>query len=796
LRWGLDGWLHCASGSHVASYGKNSKIKSHRTGEELALGSRDFRFKPATGEIEALSGPSQFGRNCNEWDDWFGVQNSFPLWHYVLEEKYLSRNPHLIAPDPREMLTKANPRVYPVSPIESRFHSHNQAGRFTSACSGMIYRDTALFPPSDISHAFSCEPVHNVIQHNHLQRQGVSFSLKRDAAGEETDFLASSDPWCRPVMARTGPDGALWVVDMYRAVIEHPQWLPQNGKDAVAPYLRAGDGRGRIYRVISKGEQARPIPKFHELSPVELVKLLDHSNGWVRDKAQRLLIDAAPADLSDALIATFKQAATPQGKLHALYLLSIRGELPEDLLVQGLSDATAPLRRHSLRLAEMIDRPSAKLASAIARLADDPSDAVRLQLACSLGEWDQPFATELLAQTLRRESKSRSIKTAAISSLNSKNIAAIAAEIGDLPFSDQSSQDLYREVMRMALAFNQTAPLVQALVEPSETIPNYAKKAIALELARHRWGTKPTRGPAQLSSAIIAAAPQSHSIAEAEDSPLWLRKLAIRSLSLHPETISADLELAENLLHPTVSQEIQQAVIRRLGESADPTCFDALLVSWSGFSPAIRQTAIEEFVSQAAWRAPLHQALCDRQLQVADFDLAMRQRLLDQPKGQAFDKVFGASNDSVKMVKIDQPLQLDKGNAQHGRQVFTKHCSSCHRYREEGNQVGPNLESLTNKTPANLLEAILAPNNAVEAKYRNYLAATIDGRVISGIITNESRHSVTLKRANGETTAVLREDIVELQATGKSLMPEGFDKNLSPQELTDLILYLLEDNRG
>ena len=103
-----------------------------------------------------------------------------------------------------------------------------------------------------LQHAFTCEPFSNLVQHNLLIDDGVSFRLERDPAEADakTDFFASEDRWCRPVMVRTGPDGALWVVDMYRYMIEHPHWLPKEGQDELRPFFRSGDDRGRIYRIV------------------------------------------------------------------------------------------------------------------------------------------------------------------------------------------------------------------------------------------------------------------------------------------------------------------------------------------------------------------------------------------------------------------------------------------------------------------------------------------------------------------------------------------------------------------
>src|SRR5690606_16407524 len=163
LRWGLDGWVYCANGGHHAGHGVGTQVRSHRNGRMYAIGSRDFRFRPDTGELELESGPSQFGRNRDAWGNWFGTQNAKPLWHYVIADRYLARNPYVPAPQPiRHILSPNSPIVFPASSPEKRYHNFDQSGRFTSACSGMIHGDDWPLGNPIQSHAFICEPFHNL----------------------------------------------------------------------------------------------------------------------------------------------------------------------------------------------------------------------------------------------------------------------------------------------------------------------------------------------------------------------------------------------------------------------------------------------------------------------------------------------------------------------------------------------------------------------------------------------------------------------------------------------------------
>ncbi len=132
-----------------------------------------------------------------------------------------------------------------------------------------------------------------------------------------------------------------------------------------------------------------------------------------------------------------------------------------------------------------------------------------------------------------------------------------------------------------------------------------------------------------------------------------------------------------------------------------------------------------------------------------------------------------------------------KGNPAAGAAIFKKQCISCHRLGKEGVEVGPDLASLNDRSPESLLIAILDPNRAFETKYVSFSVATVDGRVLNGIIASESATAVTLRRQDGKDDLLLRSDIQEMAATGLSLMPEGLEKVLKPGDLADLIAYLV-----
>src|SRR5262249_15321558 len=152
--------------------------------------------------------------------NWFGCDNSTPAWHYPIPDHYLRRNPHVAAPSPRVAIAAGHggDLLYPISRGLERFNHPESMNHVTSGCGIGIYRDTFLWCDC-YGNAFVCEPVHNLVHRMILKPDGLTFSAVRASEESQSEFLSSRDNWFRPVQMRTGPDGAIWVVDMYRFVI-------------------------------------------------------------------------------------------------------------------------------------------------------------------------------------------------------------------------------------------------------------------------------------------------------------------------------------------------------------------------------------------------------------------------------------------------------------------------------------------------------------------------------------------------------------------------------------------------
>src|SRR3989442_172605 len=272
LSLGLDNWIYGANGLIGGA------IHGIAGGKEINISGRDFRMHPDTGEFEPASGLTQQGRARDDWGNWFGCDNSTLLWHYPLSDHYVRRNPYFAAPEPRLFVPgDSDPNeLFPTSRILERFNDPGAAGRTTSACGLGIYRDD-LLGTDYYGNAFICEPVHNLVHRLVLRSEGVTFKGYRAPDLPQSEFLSSRDNWFRPVQARTGPDGALWIVDMYRFVVEHPRWISPERLAKLD--VRAGDDRGRIYRVYPRDKKLRPVRDLTAISPRELAAMLTTPNG-------------------------------------------------------------------------------------------------------------------------------------------------------------------------------------------------------------------------------------------------------------------------------------------------------------------------------------------------------------------------------------------------------------------------------------------------------------------------------------------------------------------------------------
>lgn len=789
LRWGVDNWVYLATGLSAGV------VTSPRTGQTLDTRNRDLRWKPDTGEIELVSGPSQYGRACDDWGRWFGVHNAQPLFHFALEDRYLKRNTSITFPDVRnQLLPLPMPPVFPKSPFAKRYIGLDHHGHYTSACGITVYRDNLLFAGEGYyaSHAFICEPVHNLIQHQALSEKGASFSAQRLDGEKGADFFAAEDPWCRPVMTRTGPDGALWVIDMYRYMIEHPDWLNEEGKKAYAPFYRDGAERGRIYRLYPKSAKPRNVAKLSGATTEQLVAALESPNGFLRDQAQMLLLWKNDPAAVAALEKLTTHSKSPQARLHALYALESLSALQPNHIARALSDPQPGVRVHALRLAETCKDTSVR--DAARRLVIDDHAGVRLQLAYTLGEWPDEPSGLALAQIMQTSADDPNLSAAILSSAT--------PHLTQLVRHARPGMGTFAGLLTMATAANDRpalAVLVGALLtDPAGAAARFDALGKWLDslAARRSSVDLLAKGSDDLSKQMVELRKlfaDAAKLAADDRAPTPDRAAALGLLGRDRSRTKDDLALLSALFSPQVPAEVQLAAVKAAARTADPSVAALFLDKWPAMSPAVRAAVSDVLLSREPWALQLANSSAARQLAFTH-----RQRLLNSgfPRvKEAARKTINEADASTSRQKIiddnKEALTL-KGDPEHGQQLYTENCATCHRVGSStvGHDIGPNILTVRDWSRDNLLTAILDPDRTADPRYLSYVATLADGTQLTGLLTTESAGGVTIKTIDNQDHSVPRASIKSLASTGHSLMPTGFEATMSPQDLADLMAYI------
>jgi len=805
---GLDNWIYCANGD------SGGDIVSVKTGKKAPIRGRDFRIKPDTGEFELQSGQTQFGRSRDDWGNWFGNNNSQPMWHFMLDDHYLKRNPLLPAPDPRIMVpvVSGNAPVYPVAPILPRFNDFHTAGRFTSACSAIVYRDN-LFGPAFGGNMFVSEPVHNLVHREIVSPKGFTFTSRRADDEQKSEFLASADNWFRPTTIQTGPDGALWIADMYRFVIEHPQWIPKDWQAKLD--LRAGEDKGRIYRIFPADTKPRLVPRLDKMTTAELVQALDSPSGWQRDMAQLLLIQIKDAKAEEQLTKLFRTNDNPLARLHALCTLDGLGALNSNVIDKALHDAHPGIRRHGVRLLESHIGALTSLSWQALDLDKDADAQVRLQLAYTLGQWsNHERAGNILAKLALQDSRDNHFLAAVFSSVDKDKYAPFAQTVFGKGAKTPSTA-LLEKLAKLGVALGDDkgmAVLLEAMSTPvGGQYPPIQLAALsayvdALDQKNLSLVKVADAGSDLMKKAVEGLRPVFAEARKAAVDPkatinIEHRQLAIHLLGRGLDEHVQDRQLLAGLLTPRTSAELQTAAVVALGKVRGPESAKVILEGWKSYGPAMRAQVLDTLLSRPEWVAPLLDAMEGKTILPSEVDAIRRQRLLQHKTPstrQQAQKLFTqpANENRQKLVESYRPALTMKGDVAKGTAVFQKTCAACHQLGGIGQAVGPDLAAEAGKPGEVLLIAILNPNAAVEARYVNYTATTKNGLVQSGLLASESGGSITLIAPDGKQHVIARADLDNLTSTGISVMPEGLERDISMAQMADLIAFLRQNAVG
>ncbi len=594
------------------------------------------------------------------------------------------------------------------------------------------------------------------------------------------------------------PDGTLLILDMYRETIEHPESIPEPIKKHLD--LTSGKERGRIYNLVpSKGAPHR-VPALTKATVAQLVQLLDEPDAWWRETAQRLLIERHDPTSIALLNDLASRRPSPQARLHALCTLQVLGGLDDQGVLAGLADSEPGVREQSARLSEGFVARSPAVRDALLALAVDADAMVRFQAAFSIGAIDDDRAIGALASIAARDREDRWVRAAVLSSVGGRSSTLLTALAGRDGFFEGSPGVAWLEDLATLIGAENRPEAIRILLTlaagPKVAPP--AARAVVLGLGHGLQRSGGSLRPwldgsdSRQASLLRSIYDQAGQIA-AKPGSLKNRVEAVRLLGLgSPERALATLTPVLDAREPI---ELQLAVIQTLAPLSEPDVARVLLARWKALSPAARREAIEALFARSERFALVLDAIEAGQVSANDLDPARRDQLRqarDRSIRERAVRLLGkTTSESRTAVIISNRKAIElEGLAERGKRVFQQTCATCHRAQGQGVDVGPNLATVQGRSPEDLLIHILDPNREVAPVYLNYNVATSDGRVLSGVIADESVNSITLKRAEGVTDVIPRGQIEAITSTGQSLMPEGLEKGLAPQDFADLIAYL------
>lgn len=771
-------------------------------------------LNPRTEEFELISGGGQFGLGIDDWGRIFVNTNNQPAFTIMYDSRYLARNPYLEVPPAMAQIAAGGytAPVFRISPPEPwrvvRTHLRANSlegetphptegdrpfGYFTGVSGITIYRGDA-FPEEYRGDIFVGEVANNLVFHASVEADGVR--LKAERAEADHDFLASADVWSRPVQFANGPDGALYVVDMYRHLIQAAAFIPP----AILKHLDVSGGfdQGRLYRIVPEHFQRPTQPRLSRATTAELVALLEHPNGWHRDSASRLLFQRQDPGAFKPLQELAIHSTSPLGRMHALYALSGMNRLEAKVVLSALGVEHPGVRQHALRLAEQFSQDEA-IAQRCVSMTADPDPRVRYQLAFSLGAFPGEAATQALVALAVRDGEEVWCRMAILSSVHGRTPEVFRQLMSQADFVATDSGREFAGQLAALIGSEHRPDDLQSFAEfisgLGENDSRLKQELIARLLARLPSSavvqdSDNTDTFAQLLDNCLA---ESKAIAGDESREVNERLAAMEHLRLLPFDVARDV--AVPLLNFRQPQQIQTAAIQLLSRFDHDSIPQILTEAWPILSPQLRLAAIDTLCSRSPWIVAALDAIEHELIPVKEVDAAHVQLLRthgdEQIRTRAV-KIFAGSLSNSRQSVVDMYKQAaeETGSVARGKAAFKKFCASCHQLDQVGTQIGADLNAMRGQNKQTILLNILDPNREVKPQFQAYAVVVDDGRTVNGMIASESANDVTVRKADGSVESVLRINIDELRSTGLSFMPEGLEKQIEVSAMTDLLEYL------
>jgi putative membrane-bound dehydrogenase-like protein len=799
LTWGPDGWLYGLNGVFNAC-----KVKQGN--KEWDFTCALFRIHPKTREFQLWAEGTS-----NPWGIAYDPEGSAflsacvidHLWHLV-ETGYYHRQG---GPYP--------PFTWKLGSIVQ--HRHQKA-----AYCGIHYFDSDAYPEEYRDKLYMGNIHGGCINSDELTRDGSTYFGK-----PRPDFLTANDAWFMPVVQKTGPDGCLYILDWYD---RYHCYQDANRDPAGIDRLN-----GRLYRV--RYHETPRAPKF-DLSKEtddQLIDRLGSPNVFFRDLAQRLLTERATPEVTGKLERVILDPKTPRKqRLHALFARVSSAPIRGDFQAKLLADADPTFRAWVIRAAGNEATLPSGMATVLAGLASrETSPDVLLQVAIATRKAEPAVAFPVWLDILARCGDDKVIPHIVWQNLHpllvkdGDRFLALAAKV-DLGRAPGLAQVLPRAVDRI---LGNPSGDPAAVVKFIDKLATEGKSEQTLSLCltaltvRIQNGEIAGKNLDTLRTALVPVlakfAPESPVAFEvavlsaAFKEPKALEKMRATFASNAPESrrlqaLDAVVAANDSAVLPAVagvlagpgSADFRGKVLGALPRLDSPETAKVILEVYPKLDGDLPGRAIDVLATRAVWGKELVAAVEAKKVPVGVVNANQIRKLLalkDDGLSKRVTTLWGRLREDrnperEKVVRdMEDVLRRTKGDPMRGIAVFTKQCSQCHKIHGEGQEVGPDLTGNGRSTFAQLLSNVFDPSLVIGAGYQAVTVTTTRGQVITGLLVEESPQRVVLKLQGGKVETIARGDIDEYNLSKLSLMPEGLEKQLSPQEAADLFAFLCLD---
>lgn len=740
MRWGMDGWVYATHG-----YSSTDNVTSGDGSQSFGpVGSGVVRFKPDGSAFEqyASRGGNTWGLEMTTDGEVFYTQPTTgnPLVHVVLPEPILAKGklPGVVGTNGLLDGATTNPAMHWE---QQAYVQIDQVGRYTAGAGAVIYEGGAWPDKWNYSY-FTSEPTLNIIGQFFVKPDGVTYAASKEPGREETEFIRSRNLWFRPIEVRTGPDGALYLVDFCnQAVIHNDTRGPTHGPANAAVRPDRDHYYGRIWRVQHKQAKQIQAPNLDSADVAALKEAAQNPNNHIKELAIRLLrerFDIEGPQVGSAAVQAYEAASS---ETDLTKVIASASASTDDWTTSALIAASA-------------NRAEPVIEAALSATASNSLTAfVSALTPIAIQSGGADTARKLIQACANTEKADAALKT--------KILAAVATSGPDELTLDSSTESALKTLLN-----------------------DISTSGAALAIVS-RW-----EGSGDLAGVISELTSKLTSTLADTTAPVTDRIAAATALiTVGDEATDAGVKPLGDHQTP---EALQSAIISAIDENNHA---EKLVPLFAKLPASTQQSAFEAIIKRPEATRALLDGIQSGKIDKATLSPGNVARLRthpNKPLARRANNLLAVDTSAKDAIIAKLTPEIEKpGDAEKGKMYFMAACAVCHRLGDMGVAVGPPLDGMGAHGAAELLVHIIDPNREVEPSFHAHNITTKKGEILQGVLTGENTAIVSLATQMG-VREIAKADIAKRENTLRSLMPEGFEA-LGAEPLRDLLTFIVGD---